>query len=65
MAFCRSYMKQVRDFRNEIPANVVERNSPEFAQLIGMNALYPIDKNKGTDPKHRDAFTGAGRNPWA
>jgi ectoine hydroxylase-related dioxygenase (phytanoyl-CoA dioxygenase family) len=65
MAFCRCYMKQVRDFRNEIPTDIVERNSPEFANLIGMNALYPIDKVKGTTLKDREAFTGAGRNPWA
>src|ERR1700733_5657443 len=65
MAFCRSYMKQVRDFRREIPKAVLERNSPEFAQLIGMNALYPIDKDSGTDPKNRETFLASGRNPWA
>jgi ectoine hydroxylase-related dioxygenase (phytanoyl-CoA dioxygenase family) len=65
MAFCRVYMKQVRDFRNEIPEDVIARNAPEFAQLIGMNTLYPIDKKTGTDPKKIQAFTGAGRNPWA
>ena len=65
MAFCRAYMKQVRDFRNEISEEVVARNSPEFAQLIGMNALYPIDKSKPMAIKNRDAFVGAGRNPWA
>ncbi len=65
MAFCRSYMKQVRDFRREIPPHVLERNGAEFAQLIGMDALYPIDAEQGTDPKKVKAFTGAGRNPWA
>ena len=65
MAFCRSYMKQVRDFRREIPPEVLERNGPEFAQLIGMNALYPIDANQGTDPARVKAFTGAGLSPWA
>ncbi|HEX4195885.1 MAG TPA: phytanoyl-CoA dioxygenase family protein [Caulobacteraceae bacterium] len=65
MAFCRSYMKQVRDFRREIPEPVVQRNGPEFAQLIGMNSLYPIDAKTGTDPEKVKAFTGAGRNPWA
>jgi ectoine hydroxylase-related dioxygenase (phytanoyl-CoA dioxygenase family) len=65
MAFCHRYMKQVRDFRNEMPKDVLDRNSPELAQLIGMNATYPIDKNRGTDPQKTEAFTGAGRNPWA
>ena len=64
--FCRSYMKQVRDFLRETPKEVLARNSPEFAQLIGMNSLYPIDYQKGiVDQQKRKAFTGAGRNPWA
>jgi hypothetical protein len=53
------------NFRREIPKEVLDRNSPEFAQLIGMNAAYPIDKVTGIDPKRVKAFTGAGRNPWA
>jgi len=65
IAFCRSYMKQVRDFRNELPVDLVERNGPDFAQLVGMNALYPIDKNKPMDMKDRQAFLNAGLNPWA
>lgn len=65
-AFTRSYMKTVRDFPREIPKFVLDRNSPEFAQLIGMNSLYPIDSKKGiVDMKLRENFTGAGRNPWA
>jgi ectoine hydroxylase-related dioxygenase (phytanoyl-CoA dioxygenase family) len=64
--FCRPYMKQVRDFLRETPVEVLARNSPEFAQLIGMNSLYPIDSKEGiVDQKKRRAFTGAGRNPWA
>jgi len=65
MAFCRAYMKQVRDFRNEMPPAVVERNGPKFAQLIGMNALYPIDKDKPMNMESRKAFLDAGLNPWA
>jgi ectoine hydroxylase-related dioxygenase (phytanoyl-CoA dioxygenase family) len=65
MAFCRGYMKQVRDFRREIPPHVLARNGPEFAQILGMNTLYPIDPKEGTDPKKVAAFTGTGRNPWA
>lgn len=64
--FCRPYMKQVRDFRRETPKEVLARNSPEFARLIGMNSLYPIDPDTGIiDDEKRKAFTGAGRNPWA
>lgn len=65
IAFCRSYMKQVRDFRSELPAEIVERNGPAFAQLVGMNALYPIDKNKPMNMSHRQAFLDSGLNPWA
>ncbi|MGH6986661.1 MAG: phytanoyl-CoA dioxygenase family protein [Caulobacteraceae bacterium] len=65
MTFCRGYMKQVRDFRGEIPRAVLERNGEEFANLLGINALYPIDATKGTDPTKVRAFTGSGRNPWA
>jgi hypothetical protein len=64
MVFCRPYMKPVRDFRSEIPEAVIARNGPEFAQLVGMNSLYPIDKNKPFDMKARDAFINSGLNPW-
>jgi ectoine hydroxylase-related dioxygenase (phytanoyl-CoA dioxygenase family) len=64
--FNRPYMKTVRDFPRETPKEVLDRNSPEFAQLIGMNSLYPIDSKTGiVDMKKREAYTGAGRNPWA
>jgi ectoine hydroxylase-related dioxygenase (phytanoyl-CoA dioxygenase family) len=65
MAFCRGYMKQVRDFRRETPQDVLDRNDEAFAQLLGVNSLYPIDANTGTDPAKVAAFTGSGRNPWA
>jgi ectoine hydroxylase-related dioxygenase (phytanoyl-CoA dioxygenase family) len=65
MAFCRAYMKQVRDFRSETPRDVLDRNSAAFAQLLGMNELYPIGADTGADPAKVAAFTGAGRNPWA
>jgi hypothetical protein len=65
MAFCRGYMKQVRDFRRETPPEVLDRNDGAFAQLLGMNSLYPIDANTGTDPTKVAAFTGSGRSPWA
>jgi len=65
MAFCRGYMMQVRDFRRETPQEVLDRNDEAFAQLLGVNSLYPIDANAGTDPDKVAAFTGSGRNPWA
>ncbi len=66
LTFCRSYMKQVRDFRREIPKEILARNGPEFAKLLGMDALYPIDpKGGGLNPAKVAAFLGAGRNPWA
>jgi ectoine hydroxylase-related dioxygenase (phytanoyl-CoA dioxygenase family) len=65
-AFCRSYMKQVRDFPRDTPKEVLERNSPAFAQLIGINSLYPIDSKTGiVDLKKKDEFLAAGKNPWA
>ena len=57
-------MKQVRDFRNEIGEDVLARNGPEFAKLLGMDALYPIDAKRGLTQAKIAAFTGAaGRNP--
>ena len=65
LAFCRTYMKQVRDFRRELPREIVERNGPNFARLIGMDSLYPIDKEKPMNMQSRKAFLDAGLNPWA
>lgn len=65
LVFCRSYMKPIRDLRRETSREVIERNSPAFAQLIGMNALYPIDKDSPRDQERVAAFVGAGQNPWA
>ncbi len=64
MTFSRSYMKTVRDYRREISREVLDRNGPEFAQLMGMNALYPIDPYAPMDPKKRADHIASGRSQW-
>ncbi len=65
MVITRVYMKQVRDFRSEIPKEVLDRHPVEFARLIGANSAYPfVDGN--LPPQDDMAYMlAAGRNPWA
>jgi ectoine hydroxylase-related dioxygenase (phytanoyl-CoA dioxygenase family) len=71
--FCRPYMKQMHDFRLGTPEGVLERN-PEFARLLGINYLYPMnsaEKPTGGDgigpdvqPKVLEEFWAGGRHFW-
>ena len=65
--FTRCYMRQIRDFKNEFPRDILEGQSDAFARLLGMNAMYPFEKGK--PPKPGDSanqdMMAAGRNPWA
>jgi ectoine hydroxylase-related dioxygenase (phytanoyl-CoA dioxygenase family) len=44
LPFTRWYMRPQRDFRRECPPEVLARNPPEFAQLMGMDCIYPVDE---------------------
>ena len=65
MVITRVYMKQIRDFRSEVPKEVLDRHPMEFARLIGANSAYPfVDGN--LPPQDDMAYmVAAGRNPWA
>jgi ectoine hydroxylase-related dioxygenase (phytanoyl-CoA dioxygenase family) len=63
--FARSYMRPVQDFRNVCPPEVVDRNPPEFAQLLGINHPFPYE---GATPPPYERIVPvrrSGRNPWA
>ncbi len=65
MVFTRVYMRQIRDFKNSTPQEVLDRHGTEFAHLLGMNSMYPFDD--GNPPKQEDNvyMMSAGYNPWA
>jgi ectoine hydroxylase-related dioxygenase (phytanoyl-CoA dioxygenase family) len=64
MVFNRAYMKQIRDFPATTPKEVLDRNTPEFARLLGFESPYPFDV-KGPDSKKVMPFIEAGRTPWS
>jgi len=64
MTFCRPFMKQIQDYRGLSP-EVLARNPPEFAKLLGIDALYPMNRDDPGTPEQFEAFRAAGRNPWA
>jgi hypothetical protein len=63
MTFCRPFMKQMRDFRN-ISREILARNPPEFARLLGADALFPMNRDDPGTPEQFESFRAAGRNPW-
>lgn len=66
LVFSRIYMKQLRDMRREVPSEVVERNSPEFAKLLGLHSLYPFPPDQKSPPREWVAsFVEAGATPWS
>jgi ectoine hydroxylase-related dioxygenase (phytanoyl-CoA dioxygenase family) len=65
LVFTRVYMKQIRDFRNTIPKEVLDRHPIEFAHLIGANSMYPFDDGKPPRPEDNAYMMSAGSNPWA
>ena len=64
MTFCRAYMKPMRDFRTGMSKEILARNPPEFADLIGMDALFPMDPRKEASPDTFEKHRAAGRNMW-
>jgi hypothetical protein len=63
--FTRSYMRPIRDFRRECPPEILARNPPEFAQLLGMDALYPTDPGRQLSAKAMMQAVNAGQGQWA
>ena len=65
MVFTRVYMRQIRNFRAEISQELLDRQSKEFAHLIGMNSMYPFDDGKPPSQEDNNYMMAAGYNPWA
>lgn len=63
--FARAYMKTIRDFQRETPQELLDRNPPEFADLIGVNHPYPFDGDNLPDAERITRFVRTGENPWA
>ncbi|HEX2040791.1 MAG TPA: phytanoyl-CoA dioxygenase family protein [Acidimicrobiales bacterium] len=63
--FARSYMKTIRDFRRDTPQELLDRNPPEFADLLGVNHPYPFDGDTFPDADKVKRFVRSGENPWA
>jgi hypothetical protein len=66
MVFTRSYMRPIRDFRSEVTPEMLARNPPEFAKLMGMHCIYPQDPKlmKGGLKAMMEAVN-AGEGQWS
>jgi len=66
MVFCRQYMKPINDFQRDTPQEMLDRNPPEFAHLVGATHPYPVrDDPAKWDKDALGRFLRTGQNPWA
>lgn len=63
--FCRAYMRPIQDFRRMCPQESIDRNPPEFANLLGINHPYPYEGAEMPAYENIAAFRRSGRSPWA
>jgi hypothetical protein len=63
--FCRSYMRPIQNFRALCPSELVERNPPEFAELLGIDHPFPYEGAKMPPYEKIIPFRRSGRSPWA
>jgi hypothetical protein len=63
--FCRSYMRPVQDFRFLCPSEVIDRNPPELAQLLGVDHPFPYQGAKMPPYQKVLTFRRGANNPWA
>lgn len=64
MVFCRSYMRPIRDFRDEIPEGFLDRNPPEMVDLLAVNHPYPFRSLDMPPTEHIQRFVNSGLSPW-
>jgi len=65
LAFSRIYMRQIRDLPREVPQDVIDRNPPEFARLIGLKSGFPhLPGGKTRETSDIRDFIEAGSTPW-
>lgn len=65
LVFCRSYMRPIQDFRALCPDEVLERNPPEFADLLGVNHPFPYEDATRPSHERNGSFRRSGRSPWS
>ena len=65
LVFTRVYMRQIQDFKNMFPKEILDRHPKEFAHLIGANAMYPFEEGKPPTQEQNAHMMNAGYNPWA
>ena len=63
--FCRGYMRPIHDYSKELSQEIIDRNPPEFADLVGMRNPYPFDGSTFPPGEHIERFVRSGQNPWA
>jgi ectoine hydroxylase-related dioxygenase (phytanoyl-CoA dioxygenase family) len=65
MVFCRSYMRPIHDFRDEVGEGFFDRNPPEMADLLALNHPYPFRGHEFPPNEHVQRFIHSGTNQWA
>lgn len=64
MYFCRSYYRQMVDFPSRVPADSIERNPPEFAQVLGFGHPWPLLEDGRPRNESRVRRLGNGTSQW-
>lgn len=65
MYFCRSYVRPMQDLARRVSDEALQRNPPEFADLLGREHPYPLVGNKMSGPDSVLRFLRSGMTPWA
>ena len=63
MFFCRPFMQQQEWYRDRLSPEILERNGPRLAQLVGMDLPFPM----GVEGPNRESFArliAANRTQW-
>ncbi|HEX9889270.1 MAG TPA: phytanoyl-CoA dioxygenase family protein, partial [Nitriliruptorales bacterium] len=65
MYFNRSYVKQMQDLRLKVTDEMLERNPPEFAELVGCKHPYPLANDQLNPGEQVEWFRRSGRSQWS
>ena len=65
LVFCRSYMRPIHDFRDEVDPGFLDRNPPEMRALLAVDHPYPFKADEFPPNEHIQRFIHTGSNPWA
>jgi hypothetical protein len=64
LTFCRSSMKPLCDYQHLLGPDLLAQNPPEFADLVGANALFPRRDRGKPDPEILRKHRAAGKSLW-